>query len=78
MAKPAAKAVRQTLIAKTIQALTDGTIGSVERLAGIGPDSNSRYEFWKPFAAIPNDGGFRAAMLECRRRIAENTEVVIL
>lgn len=60
----------------------DCTIGAVERLAGIPRDNASRLAFWRTFLPIDRAHGIQAcidaAMAECRRRIAEQTDWVML
>ncbi len=45
------------------------SIGDLERLAGIGRDDESRYQFWHAFAAIPAAGCLDAGVAELKRRI---------
>ena len=49
-----------------------GTIGALERLAGIGPDEESRFRFWIAFrnSADPIADG----LAELRRRIATHQD----
>lgn len=46
-----------------------GTIGALERLAGIGQDGDDRYTFWKPFTYLPGAAGLDAGCEELKRRI---------
>lgn len=45
-----------------------GSIGALERLAGIGPDVGSRREFWMAFSALPALECLDAGCDELRRR----------
>ena len=45
------------------------SIGDLERLAGIGRDDESRYQFWHAFAAIPAAKCLDAGVAELKRRI---------
>ena len=47
----------------------DVTIGDLERRAGIGPDHESRWEFWRAFTHLKT-GSFDAGVAELKRRIA--------
>ena len=45
------------------------SIGDLERLAGIGRDHDSRYQFWHAFAAVPAAKCLDAGVAELKRRI---------
>jgi hypothetical protein len=45
------------------------TIGALERMAGIGPDTESRNAFWMPFRPLPGGQGLDAGVAELKRRI---------
>lgn len=46
-----------------------GSVGVLERLAGIGPSDDERYAFWKAFSALPGSQGLDAGVAELKRRI---------
>lgn len=52
-----------------------GTIGELERLAGIAPDVKSRTDFWLSYAHLPGasalDAGVEALKQQTRMRVAE-------
>jgi hypothetical protein len=59
------------------RAREDGSIGAMERLAGIAQDCKSRRAFWAPFrplADISTQAYIDAAMAECRKRIKQQIE----
>ncbi len=79
--------VREQLLSRIISTLADSSIGSMERLAGVPQDPQSRFEFWcaadKRAAKIHGFAftaghTFDEAMAECRRLIAANTAWVDL
>ena len=45
------------------------SIGDLERLAGIGQDNESRYQFWRAFAAVEGAKCLDAGVAELKRRI---------
>lgn len=74
---------RDRLTGIVIERAREGpTIGAMERLAGVPRDNASRLEFWRQFLPIEKNSGtqamFTAAMDECRRRISEKIEWVLL
>lgn len=76
---PAAKA---RIVAKIVDLEKDGSIGSVERLAGIVGEA-ARKALWMPLVPIDKAHGtqamFDAGIAECRRIIAaERTAWVVL
>jgi len=46
-----------------------GSIGALERLAGIGGAQEERVSFWTPFCKLPGAEGLDAGVLELKRRI---------
>lgn len=46
-----------------------GTIGGLERLAGIGPDDAERYRFWKDYSHLQGGEALDAGVAELKRRI---------
>ena len=46
-----------------------GSIGDLERLAGIGQDLDSRSRFWIPFCRLPGTQSLDAGTAELKRRI---------
>ena len=46
-----------------------GSIGALERLAGIGPTLDERAAFWNPFMTLPAAAGLDAGVAELKRRI---------
>lgn len=46
-----------------------GTIGELERLAGVGQADAERYEFWKAYARLPGGASLDAGVAELKRRI---------
>lgn len=61
---------KERITKRITEVLGDGTVGATERLAGIGPDETSRWEFWRRLDLSGADVIDRA-MAECRRIIAE-------
>ena len=60
----------RVLVTETEEAIRKASsIGDLERLAGIGPDNESRYQFWHAFAALPAARCIDAGAAELRRRI---------
>lgn len=63
------------------RAREDGSIGAMERLAGIPQDWKSRSAFWAPYrplADISTQAYIDAAMAECRKRITMQIEHIDL
>lgn len=48
---------------------TAGSIGALERLAGIIQDVDSQYAFWKPFMHLPGGKALDAGCDGLKRRI---------
>ena len=46
-----------------------GSIGALERLAGIGNTPEARVSFWKPFCHLPGAQGLDAGVAELKRMI---------
>ena len=46
-----------------------GTIGELERLAGIGPDLASRQAFWTSFMHLAGSAALDAGCAELRKRV---------
>ena len=46
-----------------------GSIGALERLAGVPATAEAREEFWRPFAGLPDADGFDAGVAELKARI---------
>jgi hypothetical protein len=46
-----------------------GSIGALERLAGIGSAQEDRVSFWTPFCKMPGAAGLDTGVLELKRRI---------
>ena len=46
-----------------------GSIGELERLAGIGRSDTERHAFWKDYSALPGSQGLDAGVAELKRRI---------
>ena len=46
-----------------------GSIGALERLAGIGSTQYERAAFWKPYCKMPGAEGLDAGVSELKRRI---------
>ena len=46
-----------------------GSIGALERLAGIGSAQDERAAFWTPFCTLPGADGLDAGVAELKRRI---------
>lgn len=46
-----------------------GSIGNLERLAGIGPSNAERYAFWKDYSNLPADQSLDAGVAELKHRI---------
>ena len=46
-----------------------GSIGDLERLAGIGPTDEERFEFWRAFKALSAEESLDAGVAELKRRI---------
>ena len=46
-----------------------GSIGALERLAGIGSTQEERAAFWEPYCKRPGAEGLDAGVSELRRRI---------
>jgi hypothetical protein len=46
-----------------------GSIGALERLAGIGRTSEERAAFWQPFSNLPGAEGLDAGVAELKRMI---------
>lgn len=53
-----------------------GSIGALERLAGIEQDYESRYSFWKPFMHLPGGQALDAGCEELKRRIRAQAAAV--
>ena len=48
---------------------TTGSIGGLERLAGIGPTIDERYAFWKDYSHLPANLSLDIGVAELKRRI---------
>lgn len=46
-----------------------GSIGALERLAGVGQGDAERYEFWRGYAHLPGAQGLDAGVAELKRRV---------
>ena len=46
-----------------------GTIGNLERLAGIGQSFDERYAFWTTYSPLPGAQALDAGVAELKRRI---------
>lgn len=46
-----------------------GSIGELERMAGIGQDHAARYAFWQPYAHLPGAASLDAGVAELKRLI---------
>ena len=46
-----------------------GTIGAVERLAGIGSTPEARQEFWRPYTGFDGAEGLELGVAELKRRV---------
>ena len=46
-----------------------GSVGALERLAGIGSAPDDRAAFWAPFCKMPGAQGLDAGVAELKRRI---------
>ena len=46
-----------------------GSIGALERLAGIPPTVEDRTAFWQPFSHLPGASALDAGVAELKRRI---------
>ena len=49
-----------------------GSIGALERLAGIGGAPEEREAFWQPFCKLPGAQGLDAGVAELKRIIRSN------
>ena len=49
-----------------------GSIGALERLAGIGGAAEDRAAFWQPFCKLPGAQGLDAGVEELKRIIRSN------
>ena len=49
-----------------------GSIGALERLAGIGGAAEDRAAFWQPFCKLPGAEGLDAGVAELKRIIRSN------
>lgn len=49
--------------------LRAGSIGALERLAGIGGATDERAAFWEPFSELPGSQGLDAGVAELKRMI---------
>ena len=49
-----------------------GSIGALERLAGIGEAQEERAAFWLPFSKLPGTQGLDAGLAELKRIIRSN------
>jgi len=58
---------REDIIAAAIRAA--GSIGDLERLAGIGQSAAARETFWMPFCKLPGSQGLDAGVAELKQRI---------
>lgn len=76
-----AKQVERLLPRVISRVREDGTIGAVERLAGVPQDNASRRALWDPFLSLApgsTQAYIDAGMAECARRIAEQSAWVAL
>lgn len=46
-----------------------GSIGELERLAGVGQTHAERYEFWKEYSRLSGEESLDAGVAELKRRI---------
>ena len=61
---------KPTLHGQTEDAIrTSGSIGSLERLAGIGSTTDERYAFWKDYSHLPASQSLDCGVAELKRRI---------
>ena len=64
------KRVRLSPVAAVEEAIRRaGSIGELERLAGVGQTHAERHEFWKDYSRLPGEQALDAGVAELKRRI---------